>query len=176
MLKAVAILVLYAALVVALGVLAYADAPEGANAATALIVPIVVALVSIACAVMALMIHKKRTVGMIGIHLGIVVPLLVAVAVGFRAYSAHESSKHYLEGQALWEQRVQGGGINTPEARERFFDENEYPDHDKAYLRGTLVAISAVSLQTFVTMLVARPKPPARKPKPARTDEAFDAS
>ncbi len=174
MLKAVAILVLYAALVVVLGAIAYADAPEGANAATALIVPIAVAVVSIACAVMALLIHKHRTVGMIGIHLGIIVPLLVAVAVGWRAYQTHQASESYKEGVSLWEQRVQGGGINTPAARENFFEDNDYPDHDKGYLRGALVAIAAVSVQTFVTMIVARPKPPARKPKPK--PEPADAS
>ena len=167
MFKAVAILVLYAALVVVLGAIAYADAPEGANAATALIVPIAVAVVSVACAVMALLIHKHRTVGMIGIHLGIVVPLLVAIAVGQRAYATHTASKKYQETQQLWEQRIQGGAIGTPTARERFFEEAESPDHDKGYLRGALVAIAAVSVQTFVTMIVARPKPPARKPKPA---------
>lgn len=175
MFKAAAILVLYAVLVVALGILAYSDAPEGANAATALIVPIVVAVVSLGCAAMALLIHKHRTVGMIGIHLGIVIPLLVAVAVGFRAYSAHQDSERYQEGVSLWEARVQGGGINTPAAREKFFDENNYPDYDKGYLRGALVAIAAVSIQTFVTMLVARPKPPARRPRPKPAKPA-DAS
>lgn len=172
MFKAVAILVLYAVLVVALGILAYSDAPEGANAATALIVPIAVAVVSLGCAVMALLIHKQRTVGMIGIHLGIVIPLLVAIAVSHRAYVAHEASKSYQEGVSLWEQRVQGGGINTPAAREKFFEDNKYPEYDKGYLRGALVAIAAVSLQTFVTMIVARPKPPARKPKPRVDDDA----
>lgn len=172
MLKAVAILVLYAVLVIALGILAYSDAPEAANKATALIVPIAVAVVSLACAVMALLIHKHRTVGMIGIHLGIVIPLLVAVAVGHRAYVAHQASESYKEGVSLWEQRVQGGAINTPAARERFFEENEYPEYDKGYLRGALVAIAAVSVQTFVTMIVARPKPPARKPKPAPAEAA----
>jgi hypothetical protein len=167
MLKAAAILILYAVLVVALGILAFSDAPEGAKAWTAIGVPIAVAVVSLACAVMALLIHKHRTVGMIGIHLGIVIPLLVAVAVGHRAYVAHQASESYKEGVSLWEARVQGGGINTPAARENFFKDNEYPDYDKGYLRGALVAIAAVSIQTFVTMLVARPKPPARKPKPA---------
>jgi len=172
MLKAVAILVLYSALVLVLGALAYADAPEGANKATALIFPGLIAIISLACAAMALFIHKKRTIGMIGIHVGIVFPLLVAVAVGHRAYKTHEASGQYREAVERWEQLVQEGAISTPEARERFFEEGDYPDHDKAYLRNTLVAISAVSLLTFVAMIAARPKPPARKPKPAPAAEA----
>ncbi|MEQ8845186.1 MAG: hypothetical protein RIB58_10055 [Phycisphaerales bacterium] len=172
MFKAVAILILYAVLVIALGLLAYLDAPEGANKATALIVPLVIAGISVACAVMALFIHKKRTVGMIGIHLGIVFPLLVAVAVGHRGYVAHQASEKYQQTRDLWEQRVRDGGINTPGAREKFFDEANSDEYDKAYLRGALVAIAAVSLQTFVTMIVARPKPPARKPKPAAAETA----
>lgn len=172
MFKAVAILILYAVLVVALGVLAYLDAPEAANKATALIVPIAVAVVSVACAVMALLIHKQRTVGMIGIHFGIIFPLLVAIAVGHRAWVAHQASETYQATQLQWEQKIQGGAIGTPGARERFFEEQGSPDHDKGYLRGALVAIAAVSVQTFVTMLVARPKPPARKPKPAPAETA----
>lgn len=175
MYKAVAILILYAVLVVALGVLAYTDAPEGASAKTALIVPIIIAAASLACVVMSLMIYKKRTIGMIGIHLGIVIPLLVAIGVGQRAYVTHESSKAYRAGQEAWALHVEAGAIGTPEAKEKYFEEHpEYPDHDKGYLSGTLVAIAAVSLQTFVALMLARPKPPARKPKakPAETDDA----
>ena len=167
MLKAVAILVLYAVLVLALGALAFMDAPEDANAATALIFPAIIAVVSVACAVMAMLIHKNRTVGMIGIHFGIVFPLLVAIAVGHRAWVAHQASETYQATQLAWEQKIQGGAIGTPGARDKFFEEQNSPDYDKGYLRGALVAIAAVSLQTFVTMIVARPKPPARKPKPA---------
>lgn len=175
MYKAVAILILYAVLVVALGVLAYTDAPEGANAKTALIVPIIIAAASLACVVMSLMIYKKRTIGMIGIHLGIVIPLLVAIGVGQRAYVTHEASEAYREGQTEWEKHVADGGIATPAARDRWFETAPYPEHDKGYLSGTLVAIAAVSLQTFVAMILARPKPPARKPKP-KPIEPDDAS
>ncbi|GIW74100.1 MAG: hypothetical protein KatS3mg103_0622 [Phycisphaerales bacterium] len=171
MIKAVAILVLYAALVVALGLMAYLDAPDSANAATALIVPAAVAIVSLGCAAMAVFIHKHRTIGMIGIHAGMVVPLLVAIAVGHRAYVAHQASQRYQQTQTLWEQHVQGGGINTTAAREKFFKDKNAPDHDKAYLRGALVAIAAVSVQTFVTMLLARPKPPPRRPAPPAAAE-----
>ncbi|MEO1278138.1 MAG: hypothetical protein AAFV77_04190 [Planctomycetota bacterium] len=164
MLKAVAILVLYAALVLVMGALAFASAPEGANKITALIFPGLIAAVSLACVVMSLFINKKRTVGMIGIHLGIVFPLLVAVAVGHRGYKVHQDSVQYGEAVELWDQRVQEGAISTPEARERFFEEGNYPEYDKAYLRTALFAISAISLITFVAMIAARPKPPARKP------------
>jgi len=172
MFKAVAILVLYAVLVVVLGVLAYLDAPEAANKATALIVPIIVAVVSLACAVMAALIHKHRTVGMIGIHFGIIFPLLVAFAVGHRAWVAHQASEAYQATQLQWEQKIASGAIGTPGARDRFFEEQGAPDHDKGYLRGALVAIAAVSVQTFVTMIVARPKPPARKPKASPATDA----
>ncbi len=172
MLKAVAILVLYAALVLVMGALAFASAPEGANKITALIFPGLIAAVSLACVVMSLFINKKRTVGMIGIHLGIVFPLLVALAVGHRAYKVHQDSGQHNQAVELWEQRVQDGAISTPEARERFFEEGNYPEYDKAYLRTALVAISAISLVTFVAMIAARPKPPARKPKPEPAAES----
>lgn len=168
MFKAAAILVVYAALVVVLGALAFASAPEGANKATALIVPVAVALVAVALAVMSLAIHKNRALGMVGIHAGLILPLLVALAVGHRAYKAQGATSAYAKAQAAWVERVDAEpAFATEENKAAFFDERGAPDHDKAYLRNALVAISGVSLLTFVAMLAARPKPPARQPKPA---------
>lgn len=166
MYKAAAMLVLYAALVVLLGALAYASAPEGASAATALIVPVAVAVFSLAFAAMSLAIHKNRMLGMIGIHAGLVLPLLVAIASGHRAFVAQGASAAYRQAQGEWLQRVEAEpAVATPERRLAFFEERNAPAYDKAYVRNALAAISAVSLLTFVAMLAARPRPPARRPK-----------
>lgn len=177
MYKAAAMLVVYAALVVVLGALAYASAPEGANKATALIVPVAIAVFALAFAVMALAIHKNRMLGMIGIHAGLVLPLLVALAVGHRAYKAQEATSAYAQAQAAWVERVDAEpAFATEENKAAHFEQRNAPDHDKAYLRNALVAISGVSLLTFVAMLAARPKPPARKPKPKPKSEPAEQS
>jgi hypothetical protein len=65
-----------------------------ANAA----LPLVLSGALAACSVMALWIRKDRLIGMIGIHLGLVIPLIGAIALAWRA----------------WE-RLQVDGIGSPQ-------------------------------------------------------------
>ena len=65
-----------------------------ANAA----LPLLLSGALVACCVMALWIRKDRLIGMIGIHLGLVIPLVAAVALAWRA----------------WE-RLQIDGIGSPQ-------------------------------------------------------------
>ena len=51
-------------------------APPGSRPATAFIIPAIAAGLSIAAAVLSLMIKSNRRLGMIGIHVGLVLPLL----------------------------------------------------------------------------------------------------
>jgi hypothetical protein len=65
-----------------------------ANAA----LPLVLSGALAACSVMALWIRKDRLIGMIGIHLGLLIPLIGAIALAWRA----------------WE-RLQVDGIGSPQ-------------------------------------------------------------
>ena len=97
--KARAILLGYAAFLAICGFVAFAMSGFAANARTALIVGCGTAVVIAICGVMAGMIHRNRTAGMIGIHVGLVLPLLFAGAFGFRAYSTFNGGvpeKRYL--------------------------------------------------------------------------------
>ena len=78
--RAAMFMILYAVAMVLLGVLAYLLAPAGAASLTALIIPSACALLMLVCAIMSWRIASNRTMGMVGIHLGLVLPLLFAGA------------------------------------------------------------------------------------------------
>ena len=88
----------YAVFLVVCGLVAYFMAPSGAGAGTALIVPSIAAALVVICAAMAGSLHRNRKLGMIGIHVGLVLPLLFAAAFAHRAYKAFGggAGKHYL--------------------------------------------------------------------------------
>lgn len=89
----------YAGFLVACGLVAYVMASAQAKAATALIIPLIAAVLMILCGALASALHRNRTAGMIGIHAGLILPLLFAVAFGLRAFKTFDSGgleKRYL--------------------------------------------------------------------------------
>jgi hypothetical protein len=87
----------YAVFLVICGAIAFFMAPANTKAATALIVPSVAAALMVVFATMAAKLPRNRTVGMIGVHVGLVLPLLFAVAFAARAYGAFGNpDKRYL--------------------------------------------------------------------------------
>lgn len=89
----------YAAFLFGCGLVAYFMAPPDANATTALVVPSIAAGLMVVFGGMAAAFHRHRTTGMIGIHVGLVLPLLFAAAFGYRAASTFAnggSEKQYL--------------------------------------------------------------------------------
>jgi hypothetical protein len=97
--KSARIMFAYAGFLIACGLVAYFMAPAGANATTALIVPSVAAGLMIVFGAMASAFPRNRTVGMVGIHVGMVLPILFAAAFGYRAvntFKGGDESKQYL--------------------------------------------------------------------------------
>jgi hypothetical protein len=97
--KSPAILYLYAAFLALCGLSAFAMSGFAANARTALIVGFGTALVIAICGVLAGMIEKSRTAGIIGIHVGLILPLVFAGLFGWRAYKTYaggDPAKLYL--------------------------------------------------------------------------------
>lgn len=89
----------YAAFLFACGLTAFAMAGFESRAKTALIVGASTAAIMVICGLLARMIHARRGLGMIGIHAGLVLPLLFAALLGWRAYKtfAHGGDeKRYL--------------------------------------------------------------------------------
>jgi len=97
--KSARIMFVYAVFLAACGVVAFVMAPPGAHATTALLVPGVAAALMVISGLMANAFHRNRTIGMIGIHVGLVLPLVFAIAFGYCAYNtfAHGGDeKRYL--------------------------------------------------------------------------------
>ncbi len=163
MIKAALMMVVYALVLVMGGVVAYMLAPEGANAATALIVPSACAALMIACAVMTLMLKKNKRVGMIGIHVGLILPLVFTAAFIQRAVAGYGSIGAYKEANAAYVEAVANDAtLAEEENREAFFKEKDAPDHSKAYLVATLALLSGSSVMGFFALISMRPKPSDR--------------
>ena len=88
---------LYGLFIVLCSGTAYVLAPDKSRAVTALYAGGGSAVLMWLCAVMAMQIERKRTIGMIGIHVGMVLPLLFAIEFGRRSWkNFHAANKEYL--------------------------------------------------------------------------------
>lgn len=95
--KSSRLMLAYAAFLVICGAIAFFMAPPNAKASTALIVSAGTATLMVICAAMAASLQRKRTLGMIGIHVGLVLPLVFAILFGVRGYGAFSNpEKRYL--------------------------------------------------------------------------------
>ena len=163
------VMILYADALFVLGLAAYWLAPDKSNALTALIVPGVCMLLMHACAVMSRMLDRNRALGMIGIHAGLVLPLVFAVAFAVRGAAAAQGVEDHRVAADRYVAAVRSGDIanDTAEARGAFMarqvvDGRKAPEHDKSTLRNILYALSGLSAAAFVVLLTLRPKPTQR--------------
>ncbi|MEM0983728.1 MAG: hypothetical protein AAGI17_07255 [Planctomycetota bacterium] len=114
-----------------------------------------------ACAFLASRMPSSRTLGMIGVHVGLVLPLLVSFGVGMRAFKAWGGVSEYTAQQSAYAETEP-----QPDSFEAYLEENELtdsvPDHDTTYLAAILSTLAAASVLAFVVMLLMRPKPADR--------------
>ncbi|MEM1329033.1 MAG: hypothetical protein AAGG07_00585 [Planctomycetota bacterium] len=186
--KAPVVMSAYALVMVGGGLVAFTMAPEGANALTALIVPTVAALLMLVCAGASALINRSKPIGMIGIHLGLVLPLVFAFGIGQRAMIATGASGEYRESRASFDAQVEAGEMPTGDEafieylqREKYRamyegvdgspdyvswlesdDAQDINDYDKGYLAVILWVLTGASLIAFIALLLSRPKPQAR--------------
>lgn len=167
--RASVVMFLYSALMLSLGILAYLIAPPGANAKTAVIVTGACAFIMLAMGVMSMMIHKKRKVGMIGIHLGLILPLIFATLFLMRAGTNYRASGVHRYFQTAYLAEVKAGTFkDTPDDRTAFLTgarpkaAGEIPDGDKGYLGFILTMLFGVSVAAFVVLLLSRPEIPPK--------------
>ena len=81
MAKASITMLAYAVVILVIGYTTFLVAPPGANAGTALMIPLVMAILMVVCGVGTLLVGRNRRVGLLCLYGGIVLPLLFAVAV-----------------------------------------------------------------------------------------------
>ena len=174
--KAAVIMFLYAGIVIGLSLLAYSSAPPGANAVTALIMGGGSAVVMIVMGILTLMLHRNRKLGMFGIHVGMVLPLVFAAAFFMRIAANYKSAGVHDYFYGAYNKAVDSGTVaDTRDARSAFLDGGrnavnggEIPDHSKAYLGQVLTLLFGVSAATFTMLLASRPSVPPKR-------DAFDA-
>lgn len=156
MLKAATIMIVYAAALLLVGIVTYIAAPADSSKATALIVPSVCAVLMVVCAVLTIMgagaARDGRGVGkqgMLGVHLGILLPLLFTLAIMFRAIPT--TSKFLDVRNAL--------NPDQPiEAAIAVLDEDSRKALAKDYLVVGLWSLTSISALAFASLLVLRPK------------------
>lgn len=161
-------MLVYAAGMLVGGGAAFLLAPANANAATALLVPGIAAALMALSAMGAAMLPRNRKLGMIGIHIGLVLPIIFAAGMVPRALAAGEASASYNELAAEYSEQTGAVAEQDPEAfvawQTARDGQAEPVDHDKAYLATTLWSLTAWSALAFVGILSRRPKPADRGP------------
>lgn len=157
--RSATIMFVYAAVLLGAGAWAYSAAPQGANAATALIVPGACALVMLICGGIVAGTARTNLRTARRTHL---VALICALAFGAafaqRGGQASLASTLHRETEYRFASAVkEGKAQDTPEARAAYFRSAGAPDHDKKYLSNTLWALMFVSAGAFLALLVTRP-------------------
>lgn len=156
----------YAVSLIAGGGVAFVLAPEKSAAVTALAVPGGCAVLMLVCAGLAALLPKSRPAGMIGIHVGLVLPLVFAVAFAQRGYASFRAAETYGEQAAQYEAYVSSLPTgDTPMTYDAYVEsEGGDPelDHDKTYLAVILGVLALDSVLAFVLLLGMRPKPADR--------------
>ncbi|MEO1130067.1 MAG: hypothetical protein AAFX05_10245 [Planctomycetota bacterium] len=145
----------YAAALLFVGWLTYHVAPPGSNAFTALIISGGIALMSVACGVLTLLLKKKRVLGMIGIHVGLVLPLVGAIGPAMRLSGSMENTARFND-----ELRASSQITVTTATGDNVW-------RNTAYQTVGIGSSAAVSAFAFVALLAHRPK----VPKAATSDE-----
>jgi hypothetical protein len=168
MLKAAINMLVYAAALLVIGVIAYLAAPTGASAATALIIPGIAAALMITSAVLTIMGAAAARdgkgvskLGILGVHLGILLPILFTLAFAFRALPATNA---YLEAK---------NALNSDNAIEQaaaVLDEKQSKAYRKDYLVVALWSLTALSGFAFASMLTHRPKMEKRAKEPSPSE------
>lgn len=157
--KAPLLMALYAVALVAVGYLTYSVAPPGAKAATALMMSSGIAALMLFCAVASLMINRNRAIGMVGIHLGLILPLVAALGTGMRLPGSYNNAKAFNAAVAS-----EGSVLVQPAS-----SENRHLPHPVAYQTVGIGSTVILSLFAFAAILSHRPKVP---PKPTKTAES----
>lgn len=157
MAKFVTAMISYALAIAAIGYLTFVAAAPGSNAWTALVVPGIGAAASIAAAVLATRIHVNRRLGMIAIHAGMVLPLVMAIGSFARLPGSLQKNRDYFASQVL----------KHPDGTDAAVANLTASKHPTGYQAVGIGSIGVVSLFATVMLVLLRPKPPSTAIVPA---------
>lgn len=141
----------YAVAILVIGYATYVVAPPSASAVTALIVPLVMAVLMVACGLGSLLIGTNRRLGMLGLYGGIVLPLVFALVIaGGRLPGSLTSALAFK--QAVKESET---GVIVSKKHE------EGKPHPTGYQAVGMMSLVATSGLAFVVLVLHWPKVPA---------------
>ena len=186
-------MLVYAVCLFISGFVTMSVAPPGSNPATALIIPTVMAALMIAAGVLSLMINSNRKLGMIGIHVGLALPLLfvfgsllrvspaISSANEFNSQLAtvHDALRTTDEGVRLTrimpegERRERAAGMLASWTVEqtRTTITTQSPWRPYGYQAVGMISIAVLSILAFFSLLMHRPE----VPKAENADIDFEA-
>ncbi len=176
----------YAVCLFVSGFVTMSVAPPGAKPATALIIPGIAAALALAAAVLSLMIKSNRKLGMIGIHVGLVLPLLFTAGSLMRVSGSMAKAEAFNEElRAVHTALADDNGVvtltlaadpNSDRPRDRVMQakfvqgdeplfESESPWKPYGYQSVGMISIAMLSVLAFVALLLHRPEIPKAEPK-----------
>jgi phosphotransferase system glucose/maltose/N-acetylglucosamine-specific IIC component len=181
-------MLVYAVCLLISGFVTMSVAPPGSKPATAFIIPAIAAGLAIAAAVLSLMIKSNRKLGMIGIHVGLVLPLIFAAGSVSRVAGSMANAKEFNTqlsdmhtALAMPAGEVTLTLVNAPDsdrARDRLMQarwmdgetprtmEPRHPWRPSGYQSVGMISIAMLSVLAFVSLLLHRPEIPKAEPKP----------
>ncbi len=158
LIKAATVMIVYALMLVGIGTLTLHVSPPGSRAVTAIVIPGVIGAASIACAILTLMGKRDRKLGMIGIHVGLILPVVAALGTFARLSGSLEST------EAFNRTLKTTGAVIVAEG-------SKQPIKNTAYQTVGIGASGAISVLAFVSLLLHRPAVP-KKPEDIAIDPA----
>lgn len=180
-------MLVYAVCMLVSGYVTMMVSPPGAKPATALLIPAIAAALAATAAVLSLMIKSNRKLGMIGIHVGLVLPLLFMAGslmrVSGSVAKAGEFNSQLERIQTAVQQpngQVTLSLVAAPESsndksklmRANWVEDNtptsitpKAPWKPYGYQSVGMISIAMLSLLAFVSLLLHRPEIPKAEPK-----------
>lgn len=155
--RAAAAMISYAAAVLVVGWLTFAVAPPGSNAITALIVSGAIAALMLLAALLTPLLRAKRSLGVFGLNLALIVAVLATLAPLLRLWGSLDATEEF-------NQAVRVGNVHAIA-----LDEEAAPlgDHvldpsPKAYQAVSLGSIAVLSGFAALVFLLLRPHVPPK--------------
>jgi len=137
-----------------IGYLTLTAAPPQSNAWTALFVPAIGAAAVLACVFLAARIHTSRTLGMVGIHLGLVLPLLMAAGSFARLPGSLAKDRAYYDKQTL---TLPSDSASPGESTGASVTLSSAKSHATGYQAVGIGSIGTLSAFAFACVLLLRP-------------------
>lgn len=149
LIKAATVMVVYALVLIGVGALTFHVSPPGSKAITAIVIPGAIGVASIVCAVLTVLGKRDRKLGMIGVHVGLILPVIAAIGTFARLGGSVASADAY------------NATLRTPQSVLVDIDSGK-PTKNTAYQAVGIGASGAISVLAFVALLLHRPTVPKK--------------